>query len=246
MKIGAKIINLESVDSTNNYAANMILEGNCPHGTVILADEQYLGRGQRGSKWFAASGDNLTTSIVLLPDNLSVEQQFYLTCITSLSVLDVLKEFNIAAEIKWPNDIYVKDRKIAGILIENAIQGNWIKSAIIGIGLNVNSCPSIDGTTCIFDQILLKIQPFQVLTKFLIHFNRWYEEHQVSNHLYIIEKYRDSLFKRNKTLVFEDEDGIFEGNVLDVSEHGYLQLRVGNEIRSYGAKQISWRLESVI
>ena len=135
MKIGSKIIHLESVDSTNNYAANLVRQGNCDHGTVILADDQFLGKGQRGSEWIATKGDNLTTSIVLTPDNLSVEDQFYLTCLASLSVVDTLKEYHIEASIKWPNDIYVEHKKIAGILIENSFQGNSIKSSIIGIGL---------------------------------------------------------------------------------------------------------------
>ena len=133
MSIGQKIIHLESVDSTNNYAAILLSEGRIGHGTVILADEQTNGRGQRGAKWLSAEGVNLLFSLVVQPDNLSVSDQCVLTEITSLALIEFLRKFGISAQVKWPNDILVNGEKIAGVLIENHLKGNLIASSVIGI-----------------------------------------------------------------------------------------------------------------
>ncbi len=90
--IGKKIIHLDSVDSTNNYVANMILNNQIEHGTVIMSDEQTAGKGQRGNLWFSKPGENVITSIYLKPANLSVNQQFYLTIFTSLCVIRLLQK----------------------------------------------------------------------------------------------------------------------------------------------------------
>ena len=138
MQIGQKIIHLESVDSTNNYVANLIKRSEITHGTVIMADEQFAGKGQRGAEWYVKPGENLTFSFFLENVNLSVSQQFYLTQVVSLSLVDVLTTLKLTAQIKWPNDIYIKDRKIAGVLIQNQVSNGMVNTAIIGIGLNVN------------------------------------------------------------------------------------------------------------
>ncbi len=132
MQIGRKIIRLESVDSTNNYIANLLKEGVLEDGTVILADDQYAGRGHRDSEWLANAGENLTFSFFLDNVNLSVQNQFYLTCIVSITLTQLLDKYGISSKIKWPNDIYVDQKKIAGVLIENQLSSTYIKSSIIG------------------------------------------------------------------------------------------------------------------
>ena len=139
-QIGRKIVRLESVDSTNNYTANLIKSGELVHGSVIMAVEQTNGRGQMGAEWLVKPGENLTFSIFLDNVNLSVDNQFFLTRLVSVSLIDFLANFNIPAMIKWPNDLFVNDKKIAGVLIENNVSGSFIQKSIIGIGLNVNEC----------------------------------------------------------------------------------------------------------
>ncbi|HIP32513.1 MAG TPA: biotin--[acetyl-CoA-carboxylase] ligase, partial [Crocinitomicaceae bacterium] len=138
MKIGNKIVRLASVDSTNNYIANLVKEREITSGTVVLADEQFLGKGQRGSEWTTNAGENLTFSFFLDNVNLSVENQFILTQLVSLSLIELLDKLNVKAKIKWPNDIYIDSTKVAGVLIENQLSFGQIKSSVIGIGLNVN------------------------------------------------------------------------------------------------------------
>lgn len=140
MVIGHTLIKLESVDSTNNYAARLIRETNVPDGTVIMAHVQTEGKGQRGTHWLAQPGMNLTFSVILKPKFLKTEDTFLISQMAALALTDFLKSKGIDSFIKWPNDIWVGSEgfKIAGILIENAFQGSRLNSVIIGIGLNVN------------------------------------------------------------------------------------------------------------
>ena len=138
---------LESIDSTNSEAKRHISD--IDNLSVLSALSQSEGRGQKGNKWSSIPGENLTFSIVLkfgaevMDESLAsfqvaAKEQFVLTEITSLSVVEFLSRHGIEAQIKWPNDIYVADRKICGILIENSLRGEHLSSSIIGIGLNVN------------------------------------------------------------------------------------------------------------
>ena len=131
LPFGHRIIHLPSVDSTNNYTANLLREGKIGHGAVILADEQLAGRGQRGASWTSKAGENLLVTFLVTPDNLSVNDQEVLTQFITVSIADFLVKIGISASIKWPNDIYVDGKKLAGILIENALNGGNIATSII-------------------------------------------------------------------------------------------------------------------
>ena len=111
-----------------------------PEGTLILTEDQTRGRGQMGNKWLTEKGKNLTFSIVLYPSFLRPNQHFYLTQFVSIAIQEVIQELlpDKGIKIKWPNDLYVENRKLAGILIENILSGHRIQSSILGIGLNVN------------------------------------------------------------------------------------------------------------
>ena len=139
------IIWLESADSTNEECRRRISD--IDNLSVLAALSQTSGKGQKGNVWLSEPGKNLTFSIVLKFPATDIKSelepmlaydQFVLSEITSLSIVDLLAEHGIEAKIKWPNDIYVGDRKICGMLIENSLRGEWIQHSIIGIGLNVN------------------------------------------------------------------------------------------------------------
>jgi BirA family biotin operon repressor/biotin-[acetyl-CoA-carboxylase] ligase len=134
-----QLIELDSVDSTNNYAMARIHEGLASDGMVCLARHQWAGKGQRGKSWQSESGQNLIMSLVVEPGTLMVSQQFLFSAAVALGILDFLrsKQENHWT-IKWPNDLYWNDRKAAGILIESVVQGkNWLW-AVTGIGMNLN------------------------------------------------------------------------------------------------------------
>ncbi len=130
------IIWLKSTDSTNNRALDGI--DIYPDGSVWAALHQSAGRGQRGNSWQSAEGENLTFSILFKPDFILAQEQFVISAAVAIGITNYLISKGIKAKIKWPNDIYVADKKICGILIENIISGENLSSSICGIGLNLN------------------------------------------------------------------------------------------------------------
>lgn len=237
--IGQKIIHLDTVDSTNNYTANLQKEGKIQHGTVILAGEQSAGRGQRGASWTSSAGENLLLSIYLAPDNLSVVDQPALTHFISLSLIDFLRKIGISGKIKWPNDIYVNDQKIAGILIENSIRSSRISETIIGVGLNVNQT--------VFDGVnatSIKIQSDQhyplndVLFSWIQEMNILWADLSKGNLEMLKSRYKQELYLLNEPAIYSDVTGEFEGIVRDVDDNGYLILEKDTERKKYDLKEI--------
>lgn len=138
--IGNQFIELASAESTNKSAADLISLSKLRHGAVILAHDQTAGRGQRDRVWQSSPGLDLTFSIVVEPTGLRIEEQFVISKMIALSVHHVVRKVLTGdVRIKWPNDILVDRRKVAGILIQNELQGEKVLWSIIGVGLNVNS-----------------------------------------------------------------------------------------------------------
>lgn len=221
-EIGRSIIRLESVDSTNNYTANCARENKLRHGAVIMAVEQTAGKGQMGAHWQSDAGANLTFSVFLNNVNLSVERQFLLTKIVSLSLIDLLRGYGISAHIKWPNDIYVRDRKIAGVLIENSLQGKKVSRSIVGIGLNVNQTDFGNlSATSFFREKQMPFSVDDVLFSFVAAFNKrlkqWPRE-------ILDDAYHNNLRWLNEPHEFEDTEGRFTGTILGVTTSGHLKV----------------------
>lgn len=131
-----RYIHLHETASTNTYLARMA--SMLPSGTVIYTYNQTAGRGQRGNSWESESGKNIAFSLLLKDIGLSPENHFYISEAASLAVADFLSRYAEGITVKWPNDVYWRDRKICGMLIENSLQGAAIKSTIVGIGININ------------------------------------------------------------------------------------------------------------
>lgn len=138
MATAPRVIVVDSVDSTNSYIKQLT---DAAHATVVACREQTAGRGQRGNHWEAEPGKNLTFSLLIRPTGISAANQFSISRAVALGIVDVVKRHlgpDSDVAVKWPNDIYVGDRKICGILIENSLTGSVIVRSIIGVGLNVN------------------------------------------------------------------------------------------------------------
>jgi BirA family biotin operon repressor/biotin-[acetyl-CoA-carboxylase] ligase len=141
--IGQKIISLEQTDSTNSFMLRLLKSENIYEGTVVVTRKQEQGRGQRGTSWESEPGKNLTLSIFLCPLFLKPDEQFFLNKVISLGVAEFVisllkREKGKKVKIKWPNDIYIGNKKVAGILIENSVSGKWLQHSIAGIGININ------------------------------------------------------------------------------------------------------------
>lgn len=131
-----KIKWFKTIDSTNNRIARD--KEDLPDRTVYMTDFQTAGKGQRGNHWESAAAENLLFSILLKPTDILAGNQFIISQAVTLGIVDYVRSKGIEAKVKWPNDIYVGDRKICGILIENAVNGDRIVSSVVGIGFNLN------------------------------------------------------------------------------------------------------------
>ena len=166
------ILWLDSIDSTNKYAKEHVSE--LDNLSVVSALTQTDGRGQRSNAWISRPGENLTFSVLLKYETLSIpaKEQILISTITAISVTELLSTYGISARVKWPNDIYVGKNKICGILIEHSVRGNRLSHSIIGIGLNINernfdvSIPNPTSIAMILD-LKEKIDTKECLEKFM-------------------------------------------------------------------------------
>lgn len=243
-EIGAKIIVLESVDSTNNYAAKAVAEGELNHGTVILAEEQTNGRGQRGNSWQSDPKKNLHFSFYVRPQNLSIDQHMSLSFITSIALVQALEKFQITAEIKWPNDVFVGEEKISGMLIETQVQQNKISGAIIGLGINVNQeyFDGLKATSCKI-QHQKELDLWDLLDRFLIEFNTLWQAFPLMAYEVLQRKYYQHLFGYQSERQFVDKDGVFRGTILGVDKQGRLVVDKNGSLHSYDLKEIQFILD---
>jgi BirA family biotin operon repressor/biotin-[acetyl-CoA-carboxylase] ligase len=240
MFLGSQIFRLDKVDSTNNFAANLIEEQLCRNGALILADAQTAGKGQRGSVWESDPRKNLLCSYVYFPDNLSVDFLQELNMCLSISLIKCLKYFEIDAEIKWPNDILVDGKKISGILIENNVRAGKVISMIFGIGLNINqqSFLNLDATS----MALIRGAEFgidEVSLQLTKEFNHWIS-FVGGNHQTLKLVYLNQLYGLNKNHSFKSQDHEFEGVIVGVNDFGELEINMLGEIRAFKNKEISF------
>jgi BirA family biotin operon repressor/biotin-[acetyl-CoA-carboxylase] ligase len=222
--IGSEIIHFKRVDSTSNYIATLLKESKIVNGLVILADEQTDGRGQRGAKWQSTPGENLLFSFFIEYGDLLIFEQQTITHATSLAISNCLTHFQIASSIKWPNDIVIGNKKIAGILIENQFQGNKIKSSIIGIGLNVlqQDFPIIN-TTSISNETSTSVSLKDVLNRMIFELNQTFSLIQLRSYKILSEKYTQKLWLLNEIADYETAEGIrFRGIIKGTNETGKL------------------------
>jgi BirA family biotin operon repressor/biotin-[acetyl-CoA-carboxylase] ligase len=239
--IGRKIIFKETLDSTNNYAAKLLHAGELSHGTVIMSGEQTAGRGQRGAVWAAEPYKNLIFTCFLEYDNLSVINHQSITHFVSLSLIDILSFFGISASIKWPNDILIGNKKIAGILIENQLENSLIKSSIVGIGFNINQTEfgGFNGTSLKLEN--QKDYSIEDTAMKLIDFlQSRFNQLQIKNLTDLKNQYLKLLWLLNKSSLFEDENGIFEGKIIGTDEYGRLILERDSISKTYDLKEIKF------
>jgi BirA family biotin operon repressor/biotin-[acetyl-CoA-carboxylase] ligase len=239
--LGKKIIQIESLDSTNNYIANLMNVGKIEHGTVILADEQINGKGQRCSSWLSNPGENLIFSMFLDTATLSVNNQFVLTEFVSISVCNALKKVGVDSVIKWPNDIFVNKKKISGILIENQIKGSNLNGTIVGIGLNINQAHfgDLNATSIKTEKgVFFSVQEFVFLL--LNEMNLFWHLVQENNFKFLEKEYLNNLWLLNQKSIYNDIKGEFEGISKGIDEIGRLIIERDECLFYYDLKEISF------
>ena len=203
-------------------------------GYVVWSEEQTAGRGHNQNSWESERGANLTFSLLLKPFFIGPEQQFLLTQIVSLAIVDLLRDIfpKEKIKIKWPNDIYIGDRKVAGILIQNFIKGQTIDFSIVGIGLNVNQKQFFSDAPNPVSLIHLTGKPLdreKLLDSLLNQIGKYYE--QSASPLFreeIGNKYLSHLFSYRQPAVFKAKGLRFQATITGIGKFGQLILQLEN------------------
>jgi BirA family biotin operon repressor/biotin-[acetyl-CoA-carboxylase] ligase len=224
------IYHFDTTASTNDDARDEKYH----EGDVVWADYQTAGRGQRGHEWHSRKGENLTFSVVLEPTFVPIAEQFSVSEVVALSLVDMLAEYGIGARIKWTNDIYVGDRKLVGILIEHSLSSTTLRRTIVGIGINVNQTefdPSIPNPVSMAQLLGKELNAEEVLQCFLKHLQENYEalremqnaKCKMQNLLH--ERYNSLLYRLNEWHTYALPSGErFSAKILGTAPNGALRL----------------------
>lgn len=220
------IIVLKDTDSTNNYAKQLIAD-KAEEGTVVLAHYQKRGKGQQGNIWESEANKNMLCSLVLYPRFLGAGKQFYISKIVSLALCNVLKTKVDGVAIKWPNDIYVGTKKIAGILIENTIKGSSIDASVIGVGLNLNQEKFVSDAPNPISLKQLTGEEYiieEVLNEFVTELGTLLSVLETEKLSAVNNSYLTTLFRNNEWCFYRKDENEFEARIAGIGEFGQLQL----------------------
>lgn len=242
--IGKHLLEYETLESTNTFTQDLVSKSNPSEGTVVFTHYQTAGKGQYGRKWESNEGQNITLSIVLTPSFLQIRDQFYLNIITSLAVANTIEHYiKDQTKIKWPNDVYVGDKKICGILIQNNLSGNKIVNSIIGIGINVNQDrfhPDLPNPMSIklltgCDQNLVEIREtlFGELEKVYMQLKAEKQDE-------IMQEYQERLYRLGVPTNFQIEDRKVEGIIKSINPSGQLVIDINGQLESFSKTEIQY------
>lgn len=244
--ISMKIIKLSAINSTNSFLKDMAMNSSVEDFTVIVAEKQTLGRGQMNTAWVSEDGKNLIMSVFFAFSELNVTCQKYLNYAVSLSVFEAISSYKLPRlAVKWPNDILSEGDKIAGVLIENALQKNKIKSSIVGIGLNVNQQvfpTALTNASSMKKKNNREYDVADVLSKVLEKLQMNIALLKDKKFEVLEEKYLQVLYKKNTPSMFKTHENVFfMGKIVGVSPEGKLQIELSDEtIQEFGLKEVSF------
>ena len=207
---------------------NQVREGKASHGKVFFALEQTQGKGQRNKNWLSNPGENLLMSVVIDCKKYALSQQFTLSMATSLACYTLLKKYaGDEMSIKWPNDLYWRDRKAGGILIENIIIGNNCETAVLGIGINVNQTrfPEMHRNPVSLKQISGKEHdPIEMAKELCIELEKMTSFISKEKSGELLSLYNNSLYKKDQIVRFNKNNLSIEARVKGVNMDGNLML----------------------
>ena len=237
--VGQNIIELSSIDSTNNYLIDLSQNISLVEGTVVIAKEQTAGKGQRNNLWSSEADKSLCISILLKP-KLEVNQQFLFNKFIALSLCEAINDYPLNAKIKWPNDILIDCKKVAGILVENSIRANKIEKSVVGIGINVNNNISEFTSATTMAECLKTIPSFSELLEIIckkIEKNYFLMKQKPSM---INELYHQNLFNKEEVQKFSKNSETFDGIIKSVNENGQLLVAVNGRLEFYKMGEIKF------
>lgn len=221
---------LEQTESTNNYAMQQLHAGIAGHGSAWFARFQSQGKGQRGKQWISKPDESILLSVCIQPPTQFRPQQFHFNALVATTCAEFLENvINGPVQLKWPNDLYWRDRKAGGILIENTLQGSIWKWAVIGIGLNVNQ-ENFEGlnkaAVSVYQLTGKKLDPTILAQQLHEAILDAFENCPHNDD--ILQTYNEKLYMRNEKVVLKQGENKFETIVRGVKEDGELMTDEGN------------------
>ncbi|MGP1590550.1 MAG: biotin--[acetyl-CoA-carboxylase] ligase [Prevotella sp.] len=236
---------IDKTESTNSYFA----QKSAPPSNlmkVIVAHSQSAGRGQGSNSWESEEGKNLTFSIDITRPQVPLHLNFYLSIIVALAIHDALSRYSKDITLKWPNDIYYKDKKISGTLIETSVNSQIITRCIFGIGINVNQKEFVSDApnpisliNIINNETKLSI----VLAKTLKAFRKYYDQLLLGNYRSVKLQYMNVLYRSKGFFPYRDKDGLFEAEIVGIKDNGHLCLKdTEGRVREYEQKEVQFVL----
>jgi BirA family biotin operon repressor/biotin-[acetyl-CoA-carboxylase] ligase len=241
--IGQPFTILSSVDSTNNYAMGQVQAGLARHGAAWFAHEQTAGKGQRNKRWLTDPSENILLSVVLQPFSLNVSGQFLLSASIALATYDFYKNYaGDESAIKWPNDLYWRDRKAGGILIENNFRGNDWQFAVAGMGININQTQF---DAALPNPVSLKqitgkdFNVIQLARELCSRLEERFQQLLNAGTESVLKNYEAVMYKREQMVKLRKDGRVFETVVRGVSPTG--KLITGEH--QYDFNEVEWVIE---
>lgn len=242
--VGQIVKYLPSCQSTNDEASALIAHQDPAEGTIVVTDHQTAGRGQRGNSWEAKPAQNLTFSLILKPNFLAATEQFWLNMAISLGLYDTLSLLlETPVRIKWPNDIYVDNKKLGGILIENILQGQNIAWSVIGIGLNVNQTEFTYSTATSLQQQAPLPDNYDlsgVLRALSESIEQRYLQLRSNQRDSLKTNYLQTLYRYQEEAYFDRDGQRFRGVITGIDSVGRLAIAVDGQLQYFNFKEVSF------
>ena len=241
-----EIIRLYEIESTNDLANTLLSKSEPAEGTAIMADFQRKGKGQIGRYWSADRGQNLLCSLIFYPRFITPADQFILNQWVSVSVADVLIDLGVDnVAVKWPNDVYVGDKKIGGILISNQLTGKSIKSCIVGLGLNVNQrewTSDIPNPTSLASYFNKQFAIMEIFDLTLSSIQQWYQTLIFGGKDRLEERYHNMLYRLNLEHTFIIDDREMLGIIKGVDNVGRLIIEINSIPQKFDFREVRFKI----
>lgn len=241
--LGKKVLFLSQCHSTNEELLSLARKSNEPEGLVVYTDHQKKGRGQRGNAWLDEPGKNILMSVLLRPGFLIPSKQYLLNLIAGLAALDVLREVinSQTISLKWPNDIYIDEKKVGGILIESAFKGTILEYAVLGIGININQGGfNLLNATSVFLETGIHLDRLDVMDDFLHYLEKWFLKLKNGKEELILEAYHNNLLWKDELHSFIVDGREQKGMISGIDQNGKLKLEIDFEVRLFNIKEIEF------
>ncbi|RLD44688.1 MAG: biotin--[acetyl-CoA-carboxylase] ligase [Bacteroidetes bacterium] len=240
-----ELIYIEECESTN-VELSLLRESNSDEKEIVICtDYQSAGKGQGTNFWESKKSENLTFSYNLINTRLKAVNQFYISIIVSLSIVELLKAYlsTKTISIKWPNDVYIDNKKVAGILIENVIIGDKIKESYIGIGINVNQKifdSNAPNPISIINYTEKESEIKELLSAYLLKFDYYLNLYKNGEFERLKTMYLDKLYRINEIGKYQINNEIIDGVIKGIDEYGFLSIMINGELKSFDIKQVKY------